>query len=151
MDTPLAFHPDAEAPVRVVDIVNLKMPLYPSTEHFFNDATFTKMKRDAYLVNTARGKPVERGAVLGVLESGHRAGYAGDGWFPQPVPKDHPWRTMPWNGMTPHISGTSLAAQARYAADMSEILESDFDKMPIRNEYLIVDGGALAGTGAKSL
>ena len=44
------------------------------------------------------------------------AGYAGDVWFPQPPPKDHPWRTMPHHGMTPHISGTSLSAQSRYAA-----------------------------------
>jgi len=35
--------------------------------------------------------------------------------FPQPAPPDHPWRTMPHHAMTPHISGTSLSAQARYA------------------------------------
>ena len=48
--------------------------------------------------------------------------------------------------MTPHISGTSpLSAQARYAAGTREILECWFEKRPIRNEYLIVDGGKLAG------
>jgi formate dehydrogenase len=146
----LTFHPDAESLVKAVDIVNLQMPLYPSTEHFFNDAMFAKMKRGAYLINTARGKLVERDAVVRALESGHLAGYAGDVWFPQPAPKDHPWRTMPFNGMTPHISGTSLSAQARYAAGTLEILESYFDKTPIRDEYLIVDSGVLAGTGAKS-
>jgi formate dehydrogenase len=52
--------------------------------------------------------------------------------------------------MTPHISGTSLSAQARYAAGTLEILEAYFDKTPIRDEYLIVDGGKLAGTGARS-
>jgi formate dehydrogenase len=78
------------------------------------------------------------------------AGYAGDVWFPQPAPKDHPWRTMPHHGMTPHISGTSLSAQARYAAGTREILECWFEGRPIRDEYLIVDGGKLAGTGAHS-
>jgi formate dehydrogenase len=57
---------------------------------------------------------------------------------------------MPWNGMTPHMSGTSLSGQARYAAGTREILECWFDKRPIRPEYLIVDGGKLAGTGALS-
>jgi formate dehydrogenase len=57
---------------------------------------------------------------------------------------------MPHHGMTPHISGTSLSAQARYAAGTREILECWFDKRPIRDEYLIVDGGKLAGTGAHS-
>ena len=116
----------------------------------FNDKLIGKMKRGAYLVNTARGKICDRDAVVRALESGQLAGYAGDVWFPQPPPKDHPWRTMPHHGMTPHISGTSLSAQARYAAGTREILECCFDKRPIRNEYLIVDGGKLAGAGAHS-
>ena len=146
----LTFHPDADSMVRSVDIVNLQMPLYPSTRNFFNDEMFAKMKRGAYLIDTARGALVETDAVVRALKSGHIAGYAGDVWFPQPAPADHPWRTMPFNGMTPHISGTSLSAQARYAAGTLEILESYFDGTPIREEYLIVDGGMLAGTGAKS-
>jgi hypothetical protein len=52
--------------------------------------------------------------------------------------------------MTPHTSGTSLSAQARYAAGTREILECWFDDRPIPDEYLIVDGGKLAGTGAHS-
>jgi formate dehydrogenase len=57
---------------------------------------------------------------------------------------------MPHHGMTPHISGSSLSAQTRYAAGTREILESYFAGRPIRDEYLIVDGGALAGVGARS-
>jgi len=57
---------------------------------------------------------------------------------------------MPHHGMTPHISGTSLSAQTRYAAGTREILESYFENRPIRNEYLIVQGGKLAGVGAHS-
>jgi formate dehydrogenase len=147
----LTFHPDAESLVRGVDIVNLQMPLYPSTEHFFNDKMFCLMKPGSYLINTARGKLVERDAVVRALESGQLAGYAGDVWFPQPAPKDHPWRTMPYNGMTPHISGTSLSAQARYAAGTLEILENYFGGTPMRDEYLIVDGGMLAGGAADVL
>ena len=52
--------------------------------------------------------------------------------------------------MTPHVSGTTLSAQARYAAGTREILEDSFARRPIRHEYLIVDGGKLAGTGATS-
>ncbi len=81
---------------------------------------------------------------LCALESGQLAGYVGDVWFPQPAPNDHPWRSMPHHGMTPHISGTSLSAQSRYAAGTREILECFFSGRPIRDEYLIVAGGALA-------
>ncbi len=147
----LTFHPDAVSLVKAVDIVNLQMPLYPSTEHFFDDKMFAQMKRGSYLINTARGKLVDRDAVVRALGSGQLAGYAGDVWYPQPAPADHPWRTMPYNGMTPHMSGTSLSAQTRYAAGTLEILQSFYEGTPIREEYLIVDGGMLAGTGAKSL
>ena len=46
--------------------------------------------------------------------------------------------------------GPSLSAQARYAAGVREILECWFDERPIREEYLIVDKGKLAGAGAHS-
>ncbi|TCL75731.1 NAD-dependent formate dehydrogenase [Rhizobium sp. BK251] len=146
----LIWHPSVENMVRVCDVVTINAPLHPETENLFNDKLIANMKRGAYLVNTARGKICDRDAIVRALESGQLAGYAGDVWFPQPAPKNHPWRTMPHQGMTPHISGTSLSAQARYAAGTREILECFFEKRPIRDEYLIVDGGKLAGTGAHS-
>jgi formate dehydrogenase len=146
----LTFHQSATAMVPQVDIVTINAPLHPETEHMFNDTLLDSMKRGSYLINTARGKICDRDAVVRALESGQLAGYAGDVWFPQPAPQDHPWRTMPHHGMTPHISGSSLSAQARYAAGAREILECWFADQPIRDEYLIVDGGHLAGAGAHS-
>ena len=146
----LTYHPTVESMVKVCDVVTINCPLHPETEHLFNEAMIAKMKRGAYLVNTARGKICDRDAIVRALESGQLAGYAGDVWFPQPAPQDHPWRTMPHHGMTPHISGSSLSAQARYAAGTREILECWFEGRPIRNEYLIVDGHKLAGAGAHS-
>src|SRR5688572_14520344 len=119
----VTFHPSAEALVGVCDVVTVNAPLHPETEHLFDDELLGKMKRGAYLVNTARGKICDRDAIARALESGQLAGYAGDVWFPQPAPRDHPWRSMPHHGMTPHVSGTSLSAQARYAAGVREILE----------------------------
>jgi formate dehydrogenase len=146
----LTYHPDIESMVRVCDVITINCPLHAETEHLFNDALISKMKRGSYIVNTARGKICDRDAIVRALESGKLAGYAGDVWFPQPPPKDHPWRVAPHHGMTPHIAGTSLPAQARYAAGVREILECFFEGRPIRNEYLIVDAGKLAGIGAHS-
>jgi formate dehydrogenase len=146
----VTFHPGAESLVQVCDVVTINAPLHPETEHLFDAELIGKMKRGTYLVNTARGKICDRDAVAQACDSGQLAGYAGDVWFPQPAPKDHPWRTMRNHGMTPHTSGTSLSAQARYAAGVREILECWFDGRPIREEYLIVDGGKLAGAGAHS-
>jgi len=146
----LTFHPDMESLVRVCDVVSIHAPLHPQTKHLFDDALIAKMKRGSYIVNTARAEICVRDAVVRALESGRLAGYAGDVWFPQPPPTDHPWRTMPWNGMTPHISGTSLSAQTRYAAGTREILECWLESRPIRSEYLIAEDGKLAGVGAAS-
>ena len=146
----VTFHESVESLVEVCDVVTINAPLHPETEHLFDDVLIGRMKRGAYLVNTARGKICDRDAVVRALESGQLAGYAGDVWFPQPAPADHPWRTMPHHGMTPHISGSSLSAQARYAAGTREILECWLEGRPIRDEYLIVDRGKLAGTGAHS-
>jgi len=146
----VTWHESAADMVPHCDVVTINAPLHPETENLFDAAMIAKMRRGAYLVNTARGKIANREAVVAALESGQLAGYAGDVWFPQPAPRDHPWRTMPHHGMTPHISGTSLSAQARYAAGTREILECFFEGRPIRDEYLIVQGGHLAGVGAHS-
>lgn len=146
----LTYHATVESMVQVCDVVTINCPLHPETEHMFDKQLIAKMKRGAYIVNTARGKICDRDAIAEALETGQLAGYAGDVWFPQPAPQDHPWRAMPNHGMTPHVSGTSLSAQARYAAGTREILECWFEGRPIRDEYLIVDKGQLAGVGAHS-
>jgi len=146
----VTWHESAADMVPYCDVVTINAPLHPETENLFDEAMIARMKRGAYLVNTARGKIANRDAVAAALESGQLAGYAGDVWFPQPAPRNHPWRTMPNHGMTPHISGTSLSAQARYAAGTREILECFLEGRPIREEYLIVEGGQLAGAGAHS-
>ena len=146
----LTFHETVESMVKVCDVVTINCPLHPETENLFDDAMISKMKKGAYIVNTARGKICNRDAIANALKSGQLSGYAGDVWFPQPAPNDHAWRTMPNHGMTPHTSGTSLTAQARYADGVREILECFFEKKEIRNQYLIVQNGQLAGMGAHS-
>jgi formate dehydrogenase len=146
----VTFHPDVESLVRAVDVVSVHSPLYEDTRAMFDEKLIASMRRGSYIVNTARAEETVPDAIVAALRSGQLAGYAGDVWFPQPPPADHPWRTMPNNAMTPHVSGTTLSAQARYAAGAREILESFFAGTPIRPEYLIVEGGKLAGTGATS-
>ncbi|OBK58115.1 formate dehydrogenase [Mycobacterium colombiense] len=146
----VTFHPTVESLVQAVDVVSIHSPLYDDTRRMFNERLIATMRRGSYIVNTARAEETVPEAIAAALRSGQLAGYAGDVWYPQPPPPDHPWRTMPNNAMTPHVSGTTLSAQARYAAGTREILESWFAGKPIRPEYLIVEDGKLAGTGALS-
>ena len=146
----LTFHESVESMIKVCDVVTINCPLHPETENLFDDELIGKMKKGAFIVNTARGKICDREAIAKALESGQLSGYAGDVWFPQPAPNDHIWRSMPNHGMTPHTSGTSLSAQTRYADGVREILECFFNGEEIRNQYLIVQNGQLAGMGAHS-
>ncbi|WP_297599295.1 NAD-dependent formate dehydrogenase [Mycobacterium sp.] len=146
----VTFHPSVEALVRAVDVVSIHSPLYEDTRRMFDEKLISTMRRGSYVVNTARAEETVPEAIAEALRSGRLGGYAGDVWYPQPPPPEHPWRTMPNNAMTPHVSGTTLSAQARYAAGTREILENWFAGKPLRPEYLIVEGGKLAGTGALS-
>ncbi|KAH9930647.1 uncharacterized protein B0H18DRAFT_992775 [Fomitopsis serialis] len=112
---------DLKDMVSQCDVVTVNAPLHEGTRGLVNADLLKHFKKGAYLVNTARGAICDADAVAAALKSGQLAGYAGDVWNVQPAPKDHPWRQMKnplggGNGMTPHYSGTTLDAQARYAA-----------------------------------
>jgi formate dehydrogenase len=132
------------------DVVTINCPLHEKTKGLFNKELIAKMKPGAILVNTARGAIVVKEDVAAALKSGHLQGYGGDVWFPQPAPKEHPLRFAqnPWGGgnaTVPHMSGTSLDAQKRYADGVKSILTSYFSgKHDYRPEDLIVYKGEYA-------
>src|ERR1700754_1932450 len=90
----LTYHPSVQDMVPHLDVVTINAPLHPETRGLFNDELIGTMKRGAYLINTARALICDRDAIVRNLQSGQLAGYAGDVWYPQPAPSDHPWRTM---------------------------------------------------------
>lgn len=94
----LTYWDDWKEMVKKMDIVTLNCPLHSETEHMINADTINLFTKGAYLVNTARGKLCHPDVIASALQEGLLAGYAGDVWFPQPPPIDHPWRTMPWHG-----------------------------------------------------
>ncbi|KAH8689667.1 NAD-dependent formate dehydrogenase AciA/Fdh [Talaromyces proteolyticus] len=132
------------------DVVTINCPLHEKTRGLFNKELISKMKKGSWLVNTARGAIVVKEDVAEALKSGHLRGYGGDVWFPQPAPKDHPLRYAehPWGGgnaMVPHMSGTSIDAQVRYANGVKNILDSYFSgRHDYRPEDLIVYKGDYA-------
>lgn len=87
------------------------------------------MKKGALIVNTAHGAICVAEDIAEALKSEQIRGYAEDVWETQPAPADHPWRSMRGphgngNGMVAHYSGTTLDAQARYAAGTKKIIEN---------------------------
>ncbi|MBA4603768.1 NAD-dependent formate dehydrogenase [Thermoactinomyces mirandus] len=132
--------------IKTSDIVTIHTPLTKYTDGSFNRELLSYMKKGAYLINTARGKIVETDALLEALETGHLAGYAGDVWYPQPAPGDHPWRTMPNHAMTIHYSGMTLEAQQRIADGVKDILIRFIHNIPMKPENVIVENGIIKNT-----
>ncbi|KAK4690719.1 formate dehydrogenase, partial [Lecanoromycetidae sp. Uapishka_2] len=141
---------DLEEMLAQCDVVTINCPLHEKTRGLFNKELISKMKKGAWLVNTARGAIVVKEDVAEALKSGHLRGYGGDVWFPQPAPEDHPLRYAKnpiggGNAMVPHMSGTSIDAQARYAKGTKDILESYFSgRHDYRPQDLIIKDGDYA-------
>ncbi|KAI0314124.1 NAD-dependent formate dehydrogenase [Amylostereum chailletii] len=128
------------------DVVTVNAPLHEGTKGLINKELLSHFKKGAWLVNTARGAICQAEDVAAAVKSGQLNGYAGDVWNVQPAPKDHPWRTMQnplggGNGMVPHYSGTTLDAQARYAAGTKAILENFFENKAQEPGNVIVGVG----------
>ena len=132
--------------VKTSDAITIHAPLTPSTDNLFNEDVLNKMKKGSYLVNTARGKIVNTQALVDAVNSGQIQGYAGDVWYPQPAPADHPWRTMPRNGMTIHYSGMTLESQKRIEDGVKDILNRFFNNEPFQDKDVIVSSGKISSS-----
>ena len=133
------------------DVIVIAAPLTPETEGLFDRDTLFGMKQGAHIVNIARGAIVQTEALVEALEEGHLGGYAGDVWYPEPAPPDHPWRRMPHHAMTPHVSGTTLEAQKRYAAGVRDSLMNFLAGEPIRDDYVMVENGEIQSGSYKAI
>ncbi|KAL0033197.1 hypothetical protein WJX79_009035 [Trebouxia sp. C0005] len=136
---------DLDEFLKQCDVVSINVPLSDKTKNMFSKEVIGKMKKGAYLVNNARGAIVDREAVVEACKSGQLGGYSGDVWDEQPPSKDHPWKKMPKQAMTPHTSGTTLDAQVRYQKGIQVMLDQWVNKKPFEEDNYIVREGKLAG------
>ena len=100
--------------VREADFISLHLPLTPQTRHLFDAATFRKMKKTAYLINTARGPVIDEAALAQALKSGEIAGAALDVF--EEEPKIHPDLMELDNVvLTPHIASATVKTRTKMA------------------------------------
>ena len=111
---------DLPSLLRESDFVSLHMPLTSETEGLIGDAELGQMKREAFLINTTRGRTVDLKALYRALVDGTIAGAGLDVTDPEPIPSDHPLLSLPNLVITPHIASASSATfktMARMAAE----------------------------------
>jgi glyoxylate reductase len=113
------------------DAVSLHTPLTPETRHLIDAAALARMKRTAYLVNTARGGVVDQAALREALMAGEIAGAALDVTDPEPLPADDPLLDAPNLLVVPHIGSATTGTRARMAAMAVDNLLAFFDGRPM--------------------
>jgi glyoxylate reductase len=97
------------------DYVSLHTPLTPETRHLMGAEQFKRMKKTAYLINTARGGVVDQVALREALEAGEIAGAGLDVTEPEPLPKDDPLLTAPILLVVPHVGSATVRTRSRMA------------------------------------
>ena len=100
------------------DFLVLLVPYGPETHHMIDAAVLGAMRREACLINIARGRVVDETALIDALRSGRIAGAGLDVFEQEPLPADSPLWGLPNVIMTPHIGGMS----DRYAEQLLPLL-----------------------------
>lgn len=117
------------------DYVSLHVPLTPQTERLVDESALRWMKPTAYLINTARGRIVDEGALVRALERRWIAGAALDVLPTEPPPQDDPLRSAPNVILTPHVafySEESLQELQRKAAEeVARVLTGQTPRYPV--------------------
>ena len=101
------------------DIVSLHVPVMPETENMITDATLSKFKHGAMLINTARGGLVDHQAIVRAIQSGQLGSFGADTLAPEPVLADNPFLTaLPEAlrervALSPHVGGITAGCFIR--------------------------------------
>ncbi len=117
------------------DYVVLSMPLTPQTEGMIGEPELRAMRKNAYLVNIARGKVIQEAYLVQALREGWIAGAGLDVVETEPLPVDSPLYTLPNVILTPHISGSSVHYGERLAALFADNLRRYRAGQPLKNLF----------------
>jgi D-3-phosphoglycerate dehydrogenase len=111
------------------DFVSIHAPLMPATRGLMNAATFARMKKGAFLVNTARGPLVDETALVAALDNAHLAGAALDVVTVEPLAGDSALLGRDNVILTPHTAFYSVEAleelQSKCASDVARVLSGE--------------------------
>ena len=112
-----------EEVLRRSDIVSIHAPSIPETYHVFNAESLKLMKKDAVLINTARGSIIDEKALYEHMKAGNLKYACLDVYDPEPPADDNPLRTLPNVIMTPHLAGLAANGKLRIGMHAADEIE----------------------------
>ena len=114
---------DLETVLRKSDIISIHAPSIPETNDMFNKDTLALMKKDAILINTARGSIINEADLYAHMKAGNLKYACIDVFNPEPPAVDNPLRTLPNVIMTPHLAGLAANGKLRIGMHAAEEIE----------------------------
>jgi D-3-phosphoglycerate dehydrogenase len=114
------------------DVLSIHLQLSDRTRGLVTARELALMKPTAFLVNTSRGPIVEEAALLSALTAGRLAGAGLDVFDEEPLPKDHPFRSMTNVTATPHLGYATLETLKAFYADVPEAVAAYAAGVPVR-------------------
>jgi D-3-phosphoglycerate dehydrogenase len=130
---------DLDAALPRADFVSIHCPKTPETVGMFDAARIARMKRTAYLINTARGGLIDEKALHTALVSGKLAGAGLDVFAQEPPPAGHSLFELPNVIMAPHVAGVTVEAVDRMSEQTARNILSVLDGDPIRQNVINQD------------
>jgi D-3-phosphoglycerate dehydrogenase / 2-oxoglutarate reductase len=119
--------------LRRSDVISFHVPLTESTANMIGERELGMLKKNAVLVNAARGGVINEAALHAALSNNQIAGAAFDVFEEEPLPADHPLRSLPNVVLTPHLGAATVEAQQNVAIEIAEavraaLIDSDFSR-----------------------
>jgi phosphoglycerate dehydrogenase-like enzyme len=114
------------------DVITIHLPLSERSRGLVGAEDLARMKPTAYLVNTSRGPIVDEAALVDALRERRIAGAALDVYDTEPLPADHPLRSLPNTLLLPHIGYVTLEVYRRWFRDVVEDVLAWGDGAPVR-------------------
>ena len=114
------------------DVISVNLVLSDRSRGLVDAESLNRMKPTAYLVNTARGPIVDEDALVEVLKQKKIAGAALDVYGQEPLPVDHPFRTLPNLLATPHVGYVTENNYRMFFSQMIEDIQAWHAGTPIR-------------------
>lgn len=122
--------PDLDAALPRADFVSIHCPKNPETVGLFDAVRLARMKKGAYIVNTARGGIIDEPALYEALRSGHLAGAGLDVFDEEPASAGHPLLSLDTVIASPHLAGVTVEAMAAMSRITAENILSVLDGRP---------------------